>query len=73
MQRAPKLSKTFNRSRYSPQLLRYVTLLSFGSSDHHDIFRHVLNFKTILKVLKRPVTTVIELVRLGMRTCSNAY
>ena len=73
MQRAPKSTKTINRSRYNPQLLSYVTLLRFGSSEHPDFSRPVLNYQTIAKVLKRPVTTVIELVRLGMRTYSHAY
>ena len=73
MQRAPKSAKTFNRSRYYPQLLSYVTLLRFGSSEHPDFFRPFLNYQTIEKILKRPVTTVIELVRLGMRTYSHAF
>ena len=73
MQRAPKSTKTINRSRYNPQLLSYVTLLRFGSSEHPDFSKPVLNYQTIAKVLKRPVTTVIELVRLGMRTYYHAY
>ena len=68
MQRAPKSTKTFNRFRYNPQLLSYVILLLFGSSEHPDFARPVLNYQTIAKVLKRPVTTVIELVRLCMCT-----
>ena len=73
MQRAPKSAKTFSRSRYNPQLLSYVTLLRFGSSKHTDFSMPVLNYKIIAKVLKRPVTTVIELVRLGMRKYSHPF
>ena len=73
MQRAPKSTKTFDRSRYNPQLLSYVTLLRFGSSEHPDFARPVLNYQTIARVLGRPVTTVVELVRLGMRTYSHGF
>ena len=73
MQRAPKSTRTFNHSRYNPQLLSYVTLLRFGSSEHPDFSKTVLNNQPIAKVLKRPVTTVIELIRLGMLTYSHAF
>ena len=73
MQRAPKSTKTFNRSRYNPHLLSYVTLLRFGSSEHPDFSRPVLNYQTIAKVLRRPVSTVVDLVRLAMRTYSHGF
>ncbi len=73
MQRAPKSTKTFNHSRYSLQLLSYITLLRFGSSEQPDFASPVLNYQTIAKVLKRPVITVIELVKLGMRTYSYEF
>ncbi len=68
MQRAPKSTKTLNHFRYNPQLLSYVSLFRFGSCDHPDFSRFFLNYQTIAMLLKQPVTTVIELVRLGMRT-----
>ena len=68
MLKSPKSSQTFTRSRYDPQLLSYITLLRFGSSEHPHFARPVLNYQTIARVLMRPATTVVELVRLGMRT-----
>ena len=73
MQRAPKSNKTFICSRYNPQLLSYVTLLRFGSSEHPDFSKSVLNYQTIAKVLRRPVTTVVDLVTLATPTYSHAY
>ena len=73
MLKSPKSSQTFTRSRYDPQLLSYVNLLRFGSSEHPDFSRPVLNYQTIARVLGPPVTTVVELVRLGMRTYCHGF
>ena len=70
---APKSAENKDRSRYNPHLLSYVTLLRFGSSEHPAFSRPVLNYQTIAKVLRRPVTTVVDLVRLAMRTYSHGF
>ena len=56
-----------NPSRYDGQLLSYVILLRFGSLVTPDFSKPTLNFQSIAKVIKKPVTTVIELVKLGIR------
>ena len=67
MLKAAKSQPIKNRSRYDGQLLSYVILLRFGSLITPDFSKPTLNFQSIAKVIKKPVTTVIELVKLGIR------
>jgi hypothetical protein len=67
MLKAAKSQPIKNRSRYDGQLLSYVILLRFGSLVTPDFSKPTLNFQSIAKVIKKPVTTVIELVKLGIR------
>ena len=67
MLKAAKSPLLKNRSRYDGQLLSYVILLRFGSLVTPDFSKPTLNFQSIAKVIKKPVTTVIELVKLGIR------
>jgi hypothetical protein len=67
MLKAAKSKPIKNRSRYDGQLLSYVILLRFGSLVTPDFSKPTLNFQSIAKVIKKPVTTVIELVKLGIR------
>ena len=64
---------SINRSRYNSQLLSSVILLRFGSIDNPDFSKPILNFQSIAKVIKKPVTTVIELVKLGIRTYNHGF
>jgi hypothetical protein len=67
MLKAAKSQPIKNRSRYDGQLLSYVILLRFGSLVTPDFSKPTLNFQSIAKVIKKPVTTVIEFVKLGIR------
>jgi hypothetical protein len=67
MLKAAKSPLLKNQSRYHRQLLSYVILLRFGSLFTPDFSKSTLIFKFIAKVIKKPVTTVIELAKLGIR------
>ncbi len=56
-----------NLSRYDPQLLSYVILLRFGTIVNPDFTRPILNYQSIAKVIKKPVTTVIEIVKFAIK------
>ena len=49
--------------RYDPQLLSYLHLLRFGTNKSLDHSKPILNYLSIAKMIKLPVTTVIELVK----------
>ena len=67
MLKAAKSPLLKNRSRYDAQLLSYVILLRFGSLVTPDFSKPTLNIQSIAKVIKKQVTTVIGLVKLGIR------
>jgi hypothetical protein len=54
-------------SRYDQQLLSYVILISFSTSVNPDFTKPILNYLSIAKLFKKLVTTVIELVNIGIR------
>jgi hypothetical protein len=66
MLKAAKSPLLKNRSRYDPQLLTYVILLRFGTAVNPDFSKPILNYQSIAKLIKKPVTTVIELVKFAI-------
>ena len=64
------LSRNFGASkipmRHDPHLLNYVLLLRFGKCTELEAPKPILNFQSIAKLIKKPVTTVIELVKAGL-------
>jgi hypothetical protein len=62
-----------NRSRYVPQLLSLVILLRFGTAENPDFTKPILNYQSIAKLIKKPVTRVIELVKFGIRTYNYSF
>jgi hypothetical protein len=62
-----------NRSHYDPQLLSYVILLHFGSAVNPDFTRPILNYQSIAKLIKKPVTTVIELFKFGIHAYNYSF
>ena len=67
MLKARNQSLIQNRSRYDPQLLSYVILLRFGTAVNPDFTNPILIYQSIAKLIKKPLTTVIELVKYGIR------
>ena len=61
--KARKAARVNTPMRYDPQLLSYVHLLRFGTKESPDHSKPLLNYQSIAKMIKLPVTTVIELVK----------
>ena len=49
-----------------PQLVDYLLLLRFGTSDPGHAARPVLNFASISKVVRKPVSTIRDLIKRGI-------
>jgi hypothetical protein len=73
MLKARNQSLIQNSSRYDPQLLSYVILLRFGTAVNPDFTKPILNYQSIAKLIKKPVTTVIELVKFGIRAYNYSF
>ena len=52
--------------RHDPQVLTYVLLLRFGEIPSSDAPYPVMNYASIAKLIRKPVTTVIELVKAAL-------
>jgi hypothetical protein len=73
MLKACNQSLVRNRSRYDPQLLSYVILLRFGTAVNPDFTKPILNYQLIAKLIKKTVTTVIELVKFCIRAYNYSF
>ena len=49
--------------RHDTQLLTYVLLLRFGKIPDTEAPQPVMNYSSISKVIRKPVSTVIELIK----------
>ena len=61
-----RLSSQRLRMAEDPQLVDYLLLLRFGTSDPGQAPRPVLNFASISKVVRKPVSTVRDLIKRGI-------
>ena len=52
--------------KYDPDLISYVLLLRFGRCSDLETATPVLNYTSIARLIRVPVTTVIELVKAGV-------
>jgi len=50
-----------------------VILLRYGSIVNPDFTKPMLNYQSIAKAIKKPLTTVIELVNLGIRAYNYGF
>jgi hypothetical protein len=50
-----------------------VILLRYGSIVNPDFTKPMLNYQSIAKAIKKPLTTVIELVKLGIRAYNYGF
>ena len=73
MLKARNQSLIQNRSRYDPQLLSYIILLRFGTAINPDFTKPILNYQSIAKLIKKPVTTVIEIVKFAIRAYNYSF
>ena len=61
-----RLSSQRLRMAEDPQLVDYLLLLRFGTGDPGQAARPVLNFASIAKVVRKPVSTVRDLIKRGI-------
>ena len=54
--------------RHDPQLLTYVLLLRYGKVPVQDAPQPVMNYASIARLIRKPVITVIELVKAALAT-----
>jgi hypothetical protein len=59
--------------RHDPQLLTYVLLLRFGRVPSSDAPQPLMNYTSIAKLIKKPVTAVIELVKTALGASMHGY
>ena len=63
-----RLSSQRLRMTEDPQLVDYLLLLRFGTSDPGHAPRPVLNFASISKVVRKPVSTIRDLIKRGIES-----
>ncbi len=73
MLKAAKSSLPRHASRYDPQLLSYVILLRFGTVENPNFMRPILNYRSIAKVIKKPLTTVIEIIKYAIKAYNYSF
>ena len=73
MQQLRQHSIIRNPSRYDSKLLSYIILLRFGTVVNPDFTKPILNYQSIAKVIKKPVTTVIEIVKFAMQAYNYSF
>jgi hypothetical protein len=52
--------------RHNTQLLTYVLLLRFGKIPDSEAPQPVMNYTSIAKMIRKPVSTAIELVKTAL-------
>ena len=62
----PRLRVVGGNMKYDPNLISYVLLLRFGRCSDLEAATPVLNYTSIARLIRVPVTTVIELVKAGV-------
>ena len=59
--------------RHDPQLLTYVLLLRFGKVPSSDPPQPLMNYTSIARLIRKLVTTVIELVKAALGASMHGY
>jgi hypothetical protein len=66
MFKARSLKSSGNTMRHDTQLLTYVLLLGFGKIPDSETPEPVMNYSSIAKLIRKPVSTVIELIKIAI-------
>ena len=66
-----RLSSQRLRMTEDQQLIDYLLILRFGTSDPGHAPRSVLNFASISKVVKKPVSTIKDLIKRSIESKMN--
>ena len=59
--------------RHDPLLLTYVLLLRYGKVPGSEAPQPVMNYTSIAKLIRKPVTTVIELVKAALGASMHGF
>ena len=63
-----RLSKQKLRMREDQQLIDYLLLLRFGTCEVGPASRPMLNFASISKIMRKPISTISDLIKLGIKS-----
>ena len=66
MIKAQSLKATGVPMRHDNNLLTYVLLLRFGKVPDSEVPQPVMNYTSIAKIIRKPISTVIELVKTAL-------
>ena len=50
------------------QLIDYLLLLRYGTSEVGPASRPMLNFASISKIMRKPISTIRDLIKLGIKS-----
>ena len=70
---AQNLKATGVTMRHDNQLLTYVLLLRFGKVPDSEAPQPVMNYTSIAKVIRKPISTVIELVKTALAASIHGF
>ena len=62
------LSSQKLRMTENQQFIDYLLLLRFGTCDLGEASRPILNFASISKIMRKPISTVRDLIKLGIKS-----
>ena len=63
-----RLSKQKLRMTENQQLIDYLLLLRFGTCEVGPASRPMLNFASISKIMRKPISTIRDLIKLGIKS-----
>ena len=73
MLRTLKLGACKLPMRHDPHLLHYVMLLRYGIKAGSEALTPVLNYQSIARLIRQPVTTVRKLVKAGVHASKYVF
>ena len=63
-----RLSSLKLRMTENQQLIDYLLLLRFGTCDIVQASKPILNFASISKIMRKPISTMRDLIKLGIKS-----
>ena len=63
-----RLSKQRLSMTEDQQLIDYLLLLRFGTCEVGPASRPMLNFASISKIMRKPISTIRDLIKLGIKS-----
>ena len=63
-----RLSSLKLRMTENQQLIEYLLLLRFGTCDIVQASKPILNFASISKIMRKPISTMRDLIKLGIKS-----